>query len=194
MRALAVVLLLLSAAPAAAHPHVWVEASIVVEARDGSAQNLHHAWRFDEMFSDFLITEFDLDGDLVFSVNETRRIQEEAFSLLQEYGYFVDLREAGQRVQITAAEGLQAEIDPERRLVTYRFQTPLPHAIPLSSAKLSLALYDETFYVDIGFAMEDAVTFNGIDGCSVELREDPDIDLMGGLFHPKAVWLQCAVS
>src|SRR5437660_10032865 len=46
--------LLIAAAPALAHPHVWVQMkSELLYAPDGSLTGVRHAWTFDDMFSTF---------------------------------------------------------------------------------------------------------------------------------------------
>ena len=43
-----------AAAPATAHPHVWVTMHTeLVYAADGSVTGVRHAWAFDDMFSAF---------------------------------------------------------------------------------------------------------------------------------------------
>ena len=46
----------LGAAPAKAHPHVWIVAkSEVMYAPDGSITGVRHAWTFDDMFSTYAL-------------------------------------------------------------------------------------------------------------------------------------------
>ena len=46
----------LGAAPAEAHPHVWITAkSEVVYAPDGSITGVRHAWTFDDMFTTYAL-------------------------------------------------------------------------------------------------------------------------------------------
>ena len=55
LRALLVILLaLVMAAPARAHPHVWITMHTeLVYAPDGKITGIRHAWSFDDMFSTF---------------------------------------------------------------------------------------------------------------------------------------------
>src|SRR4249920_456093 len=57
---LTALVVLLIAAPAHAHPHVWVTMhSELVYAPDGSITGIRHAWSFDDMFSTFAIQELE---------------------------------------------------------------------------------------------------------------------------------------
>ena len=180
--------------PASAHPHVWITAKIAFLTDGSRLIGIHDVWQLDDMFSDFLIGEYDTDGDGRFSEDETARLQDEAFSLLSETDYLSDLEVDDQRIPLKVATDFSAEIDPESHIVTYAFTTPLPEPVPLAGSPIRLALYDDTFYVDIGVADKNAVAFAGTDACSATIAEDPTIDLLGGLFHPSAIRLTCASS
>ena len=52
----ATLLAMTAAAPASAHPHVWITAaSEVIYAADGSITGVRHAWTFDDMFSTYAL-------------------------------------------------------------------------------------------------------------------------------------------
>ena len=186
--------LLLWSLPAGAHPHVWITAKITFQTDGANILAIHDVWQMDDMFSDFLIGEYDKDNDGKFSQDETATLQDEAFSLLGESDYLNDLEANDQRVPIKTATNFSAEIDQKSRIVTYRFTTPLPEPVPLIGRSIRLALYDDTFYVDIGVADKDAVSFTGTHACSTSIAEDPNIDLLGGLFHPPSIQVTCASS
>jgi ABC-type uncharacterized transport system substrate-binding protein len=57
-------LALFAAAPANAHPHVWVVArGEIVYGPDGAMQAIRYAWTFDEAFSAFAIQGLDKNND-----------------------------------------------------------------------------------------------------------------------------------
>ncbi|WP_159718685.1 DUF1007 family protein [Geminicoccus flavidas] len=194
IRALALALpFFLACTPAQAHPHVWITAEITFAASEGQLREIRHVWRFDELFSEFLTTEFDGDGDGRFSTEETTRLADEAFSLLAETDYLSDLRVGERRIPLQTATGLVATINPDSHFVTYHFTLPLLEPVSLADG-IRLALYEETFYVDIGLAGPEAVDFDGTSACSAEVGVDSDFELLGGLFHPPVIRLTCVSS
>ena len=61
----------LGAAPAQAHPHVWITAkSEVVYAPDGSISGVRHAWTFDDMFSTYALQGIETKTKGVYSREE----------------------------------------------------------------------------------------------------------------------------
>ena len=63
--------LLAAAAPAQAHPHVWVTMTEeLLYAPDGSVTGVRHAWSFDEMFSAFAIQGLESKSPGVFTREE----------------------------------------------------------------------------------------------------------------------------
>jgi ABC-type uncharacterized transport system substrate-binding protein len=71
--------LLGQAAPAAAHPHVWVTdvTTFVFEGRQ--LVGLRHHWTFDEFFGSYVIEQHDVDGDGRFDPAETAALRQGAF-------------------------------------------------------------------------------------------------------------------
>jgi len=56
-------LALASAGPAAAHPHIWINAVATFLFEDRMLVGVRHHWEFDEMFGSYVIEEQDADGD-----------------------------------------------------------------------------------------------------------------------------------
>jgi ABC-type uncharacterized transport system substrate-binding protein len=57
-------LALLWAAPALAHPHVWVTARAeLLYAADGKVTGVRHAWTFDKAYSAYVTQGLDADKD-----------------------------------------------------------------------------------------------------------------------------------
>ena len=50
LRGLALLLAILSATPAAAHPHVWIDGVVTFAFKDGRIVAIRQEWTFDEVF------------------------------------------------------------------------------------------------------------------------------------------------
>jgi len=73
--------------------------------------------------------------------------------------------------------------------LVYEFVLPLPRPVDLRTAPVKLAVYDDTFYLDIAFS-EDSFAGDA-PACGYELREDRGTTVYMGLVNPVAVTVTC---
>ncbi|HET6469435.1 MAG TPA: DUF1007 family protein [Geminicoccaceae bacterium] len=179
---------------AAAHPHIWIDAKPTLRLEGNLLQAIGMRWEFDELFSDFLLSEFDRDGDGAFDAEETRAVAEEAFAALAEFSWLTHLRVDGAPVALPGFQGL--EVTTSNGLVTYAFELPLPAAVDVTASRVVLSLYDDSFYIDVAIDRNDPVALAGSPSaaCEVALFEDQDNPIYFGLVNPLAADLRCRVS
>jgi nickel/cobalt transporter (NicO) family protein len=164
--------LLLSAGPAAAHPHVWIEArSDVVFDDNGMIVAINHEWTLDESYTETAVEGLDVNGDGVYAPDELEALTKENIDSLKEYAYFTamkagtepvafgDVTEAGQlwsnkRLKLHFRLPLKTPVDPRKQRVFYR-------------------VYDPGFFIAIEFPGKQAVSGLGAmpQACRVELQE-----------------------
>ncbi len=143
-----------AAAPAAAHPHVWVESRVVL-VEDQGRLAVELEWSFDRDFSDFVLTRFKKGKGIGFSDAEQLEIRRKAFGNLKEYNYFVSARWDGGEAQEFAGEtAFHAWVQGD--IVVYRFRLPLADP-PRPDARLSIAVYDPEYFVAIAPSPRDPV-------------------------------------
>ena len=144
-RALAVLTLatvLTTAAPAGAHPHVFVDHTVVVRFGASGPEAVDFSWTFDDMFSTLIIQSFDADKDRTFSAKEVQAIEQKHFGNLKEYQYFVTIRHEGKSLPIAVR---QFRVTTNRGLVTYAFTVPVG-AAGGREGTLQIVVDDPTFY------------------------------------------------
>lgn len=151
-------LLLPLAAPASAHPHVWVTArSEIVYAPDGSITAVRHAWTFDDMYSAFATQGIDQKTKGQFTREELAELAEVNVTSLKEFDFF----------SFAKLDGKNAEYgDPKDYYFDYKNETltlnfTLPLKTPLKVKDLVLEMYDPSYYVDFSFAEKDSVALIG---------------------------------
>lgn len=88
--ALPAALVLLPAATQA-HPHVFVDALFSLAEPDSPTLAIRVTWRFDEVYTEFVRSDFDEDGDGVLSDTEIGQIADIFFLDLPDYGWFTRL-------------------------------------------------------------------------------------------------------
>ena len=167
----AALLCLASAAgtPAAAHPHVWIDATAELRMADGRVSAVVVEWAFDRMFSALLIGDFDVDADGRFDAAEQAALHDSAFADVADFGYFTHVTADGDPVAVGGAVDFGAALEEAR--VVYRFTLPLPAAVDARDRRVRVAFFDPEWYVAVDLA-EGAVGLAGGAGCRVEQYRD----------------------
>lgn len=196
MRRLALALAALVVAwPAAtrAHPHVWITAQARLGFERGAITAVAMRWGFDPMFSDYVRGEYDRNGDGAFDAAETAPLAAEAFANLKEFGFLTHLTAGTEELRLEAYRDFAARMDGGA--LVYEFVLPLPRPVDPKAAPVKLALYDDTFYLDISFSEQEPVSFAGdAPACGYDIRPDPGTSVYMGLINPLAATLTCPTS
>jgi ABC-type uncharacterized transport system substrate-binding protein len=162
LRILLALAAVLVAAPARAHPHIWVTMhSELVYAPDGSLTGIRHHWAFDDMFSAFATQGLEAKDKAVFSRAELAPLAKTNVESLKEYDYFT----------FATADGNKAPFgdplpdyfaDYKDSVVTLHFT--LPFKTPVKAKLLKIDIYDATIFVDFSFAKDEPVSLVGAPG------------------------------
>jgi ABC-type uncharacterized transport system substrate-binding protein len=147
--ACAMLLVLLSASPLRAHPHVWIECEITPLFDAEGLTGFKQRWVLDEMFSASVLPMIDLDSDGVISPQENEIARSEAFDNLKHYNYFTDIRIDGQPFRVEWATDFVCSIDESKRLV-YTFFVPCTVKAGPTFRTVTIGVYDHSFYCDVG--------------------------------------------
>jgi ABC-type uncharacterized transport system substrate-binding protein len=89
---------LFGAAPASAHPHVWVTAaSELIYAADGSVLSVRHAWTFDDMFSTYALQGIESKTKGIYTRDELAPLAQTNVESLKEFGFFTFAKADGKK-------------------------------------------------------------------------------------------------
>jgi len=168
LRILLALAAVLIAAPARAHPHIWVTMhSELVYAPDGSVTGIRQHWAFDDMFSAFATQGLEAKDKGVFSRAELAPLAKTNVESLKEYDYFT----------FATADGNKAPFgdplpdyfaDYKDSVVTLHFT--LPFKTPVKAKLLKIDIYDATIFVDFSFAKDKPVALVGAPGaCKLDV-------------------------
>jgi ABC-type uncharacterized transport system substrate-binding protein len=179
-------------APAAAHPHVFIENKVAFVFDAGKVTALRLTWVFDDVFSDSLLMQFDADGDGTFDDLESKAVGEGVLPNLKMFHYFTYVFVDGKQLDPIDPADFVASVD-DKRIVTFQMKVPLPQPVDPRSAALSAEIYDSEYYVQVDLAQQDPVTLENADGapCSATLRDDAKRAYFGGVVIPQEISLQC---
>ncbi|MER9439055.1 DUF1007 family protein [Mesorhizobium sp. M0618] len=167
-------LLLASAAAASAHPHVFAEAKLdLTVGPDRTVKSLRHLWRFDDLFSSTVLMEFDKNSDLVLDAKELDEVALTVHASLAEYNYFQMVTLNGKDVTMAPPPKFSVSYENDQLVVQFETQPKDPLAL---AGKVSIGVYDPTFYTAIDFTNDDKIAVAGLpQGCSrAVVRPDPD--------------------
>lgn len=139
----------LFAAPAFAHPHVWVTARAeIVYGADGRITGVRHAWTFDEAYSAFAVQGLDKNGDGKLTPEELQELANVNVDSLHEFDFFTNARASGVKQEFARPTG--ARLVYEQAKLTLTFLLPLK--TPANRRTFSMEIYDQTWFVDFRLA------------------------------------------
>jgi ABC-type uncharacterized transport system substrate-binding protein len=179
-------------APANAHPHVWINYSMVAQTQGTLLVAMQQTWIFSKGFPFSLVGDFShmpRSGPL--NAGYTATFKAQAFSLLKSSNYFTHVFVDGRAVALGEARNFSVSI--EQGQIVYRFLLPLAKPVDVKRERVTLGVWDETFFVDFEAAAQPMLTLGaGSPGsCKAVAFEDRDHPVFGGSVIPQASRLSC---
>ncbi|MDB5589287.1 MAG: hypothetical protein JWP26_4257 [Devosia sp.] len=161
--------------PAAAHPHIFIDAKVTVVFNDaGAVVGLKHNWTFDEAFSSWVVQGLDTNGDRETSPEELQPLADDNLKGLTEYGFYTYAGTQDNPLKFTADGDQRFVYENGRTTLTYGLTVTNPQ--PMAN-RFELGVYDPDYYVAITFADARDVTLeNAPPGCGVTLEPPKEMD------------------
>ncbi len=162
------------ASPAMVHPHVFAEAKLEITIEpNGKVGKLSHVWRFDDVFSETVMFEFDKDADGKISPAEQAEISKTITESTGEYNYFEAVANNGKDTKMAKPTDLLAAFDEKVLVITY---SNAPVEPVLMKGVVSFGIYDPTFYTAIDFVDDSDLTIKGAPPSCTSKVIRPDAD------------------
>ncbi|OPL14057.1 MAG: hypothetical protein AVO34_06035 [Firmicutes bacterium ML8_F2] len=172
MNSLLIALVLLlgtSIPPASAHPHVFVDYGITFVFDQQGLAGIAFDWAFDEMFTQMLVEEGDLNHDQHFDSRESAKIKTGAFDNLANHAYFTHILVNDQPYPVSEITSFNATLKDHQ--AHYSFFIPCHVHAGKIPQKVSLTLYDPTYYSDLSLISEKVDYRGPIDHFSLHHEE-----------------------
>lgn len=196
MRVLFPVVLLLAGAigmarPAAAHPHIFIDARVTLQMEGGRVVAITQHWTFDAIFGGVVVHAFDRNRDGKLDAGEAKLVRRGAFDALNGFNYFTVVRIGREELRLEKATGFAAAVEDGR--LTYRFTLPLPQPVDPVADRPAFLFLDKTYYVAVELAKQSPVTFAGTPpaGCKTVFRDDFDNPIYFGSVVPRMLNFDC---
>ena len=174
------------AGPAAAHPHIWVDASVILHMKDGKIVAVSHKWVFDPRFSIVLLDQFDKNRNRHFEKAEIADLKANGFAALEQLSYFTHVRVGGKYQKITQIPHFEGEVSGQN--VVYVFTARLETPIDPRTTKADFLFLDRSYYVDVAAKKAE---IRGEKGCTVAWSDDKSNPIYYGLVIPKMLNVSC---
>jgi len=170
----------IGAAPAAAHPHVWVSVQTEVVYENGSVTGLKHRWTFDELYTAMAIEGLDKNGDGKYDRQELDELAKVNMDGLKEFDYFTypKLGEA----PIKLGEPKDAWLEHANGILSLHFFLPLGAPVLADAAGFNYSVYDPSFFIAFDLAKDKPVRLSAgaPAGCAASVGSNqapgPDAD------------------
>jgi len=166
------------AAPARAHPHVFIDGGVdFLFDEAGQLRAVRVTWIYDAFASLFVVEQLklDQDGDGVLSAEDEAALVADQTQWPDEYEGDSYLAVAGAPAEIGRPEAASAALEDGR--VVIRFERALETPVPAEGLRATAQLYDPSYF--FAYFVEQPPTLdNAPEGCVAEVVAfDPDTEL-----------------
>jgi ABC-type uncharacterized transport system substrate-binding protein len=167
-----------AAAPASAHPHVWVTAaSELIYAPDGAITGVRHAWTFDDMFTSYAVQGIEAKTKGAFSREELAPLAQTNVESLKEFGFFTFAKADGKKQKFQ--EPVDYYLEYKDAALVLHFT--LPFKTPFRTKQLVLEVFDPSYFVDFSLQKTDPIHLIGAPaGCGFEVQRPTDGTVAAG--------------
>ena len=149
-----------SAAPALAHPHVWIEMrSDVVFNDQGLITGLNLMWTFDDGYAQMALDGLDGNGDGNYDPSELEPLTRENMASLKDYDYFTVIRFNGEK-QALGPPRDAGQIYSNGKLQLH-MQVSLQTPLDPTKGSFMAKVYDPDFFIAFDYAGEEPVSVLG---------------------------------
>jgi len=150
----------LSAVPASAHPHVWIDMRVSSIFDDtGNLTGFQHVWSFDEFYTVFQLEGFDVAEGETPGADQLATYAVAMTDSIKEFGYLMRIEGLDGRLQVSA-RAQSARLRPDRRL-ELTFTVDLDAPVDLTQWPLRYAVFDPDYFIEILHEKDTGILMTG---------------------------------
>lgn len=169
---LIMMLLVVGAATASAHPHVWVKAaSELIYAPDGTVTGVRHTWTFDDMFSTYALQGIETKTKGVYTREELAPLAQTNVESLKEFGFFSFAKADGKKQKFNEPTDYYLEYKDAALVLHF----VLPFKTPFKSRQMQLEVFGPSYFVDFQLQEKDPIKLVAAPaGCTMTIERPND--------------------
>lgn len=145
------------AAPASAHPHVWVQVQTALIVENGAIAGLRHTWVFDKAYLASALEDYDTDHDGTLTAEELAPLTKLSLETLKAFKYFTVVRSGRTELPLERPQDVVTRYEGD--LLALQFTVSLAKPVPVRGSDFQLEVYDPTYYSVFDFAAANPITF-----------------------------------
>jgi ABC-type uncharacterized transport system substrate-binding protein len=163
-----------AATPVAAHPHVWITATVApIFDEAGRWTAVREKWSFDYDYSAIVAPQLDQDGDG--AVDAAVLAEGGPLSWIIAKDFLTRLTVAGREVPHGQPQSLSIGVPAAKLIVEFTLPLVEPQVITLGAG---VDVFDPEVYYDIVFDYPDIEAPTAPKSCVVDRRQQPNLDPM----------------
>lgn len=165
---------LMAAAPAEAHPHVWVTTEATFVYDKGTLTGIQHKWTFDDMYTAMAIQGLDANNDGVYDRKELSELAQVNIDGLKEFDYFTFPKLGSQPLKLLAPKDYHLEYADGQ--LSLHMTTPLESPVLAEAEGFNVSIYDPSFFIAFDLAKTNPIRLSqgAPAGCQFNVGVPPE--------------------
>lgn len=135
------------AAPASAHPHVFVTAKTTVHVAQGTITGFEHVWTFDEFYTAMAVQDLDKNKDGKFDRGELHELAKLNIEGLKEFKYFTFATLGGQELALVDPKDGEYWAENNNGILSMHFKVMLDKPVLTDAKNFQVGIYDPSFFI-----------------------------------------------
>jgi ABC-type uncharacterized transport system substrate-binding protein len=141
------------AAPAEAHPHVWITFETTVVYDKGTFVGVKHKWTFDEFYTAMAIEGLDKNKDGIYDREELAELAKVNIEGLKDFSFFTFPALAGKEIKV--GEARDYWLEHKDGALSLIFTLPFANPVLEEAKGLTVSVYDPTYFIAFELAKTD---------------------------------------
>jgi|GEM_PF-468596 len=171
------------------HPHVFIAQNLKIVFDEKGMTGFNVYWKFDDMFSNMICEDHDLNKNGILEKTEIASIKTKAFSYIAEFNYFIYVKIDGTPFKVQFVTDFSARL--ENGKLIYDFFIPCHISAAKNFKHINIASYDPNYYSTIYFTEQHPFTIENNDKFEVNalIKEDKATLIYYDMVNPWALFL-----
>ena len=153
--AVVVLVTLTTAAPAFAHPHMWVTYEMTIDYDKGTVTGVDHVWTFDDAYTAMALEGLDKNNDGKYDQSELADLLKVNMDGLKDFNYFT-VAKLG-TAELSFSPPTAAHLEYTNGILRLYFHLPLAKPVLADADGLSFAVFDPSYFIAFEPEKTDAV-------------------------------------